>query len=136
MRSDGSRNGHAGSAGPFRLHHDPWGRLVLTDAAGKQHVGVEPVRAFPLSSPGRGVSICDAEGREVAWIDDLDAMPAELRSLLEERLAGREFVPLIRRVLAVSAAVEPSEWEVETDRGVTRFLLRNEDDVHALDEHK
>ena len=33
-----------------------------------------------------------------------------------------------------SAVVEPSEWEVETDRGRTRFLLKSEDDVHPLDE--
>src|SRR5438093_2412848 len=106
MRSDSSRNGHVpaagrnghveGSATPaFRLHEDGWGRLVLTDGTGRQHVGVEPVRAFPLSSPGRGLSICDAEGRELVWVDDLEALPAELRGVLQERLAGREFVPII-----------------------------------------
>ena len=47
----------------------------------------------------------------------------------------REFVPIIVQVVAVSAAVEPAEWEVITDRGRTRFLLKTEDDVHHLDEY-
>ena len=55
---------------------------------------------------------------------------------IEEELARREFVPVIRRILRVSAAVEPSEWDVETDRGPTSFVLDSEDDVHELDEYR
>src|SRR5262245_54188388 len=121
-----------GKAPTFGLHRDAWGRLVLTDGDGRQHTGVEPVRAFPLSSPRQGVSLTDAEGRELVWIDDLDALPAGLRQQLEEHLARREFVPVIQRVRSISAAVEPSDWEVETDRGRTRFLLKSEDDVYQL----
>jgi uncharacterized protein DUF1854 len=115
-----------------KLLFDPWGRLVLTEAGGRQHVGVEVVRAFPLSSPRRGLSVFDGDGRELAWIDDLDALPPELRRTIEEQLSRREFVPIIRRVHSISAAVEPSDWEVETDRGRTRFLLKSEEDVHPL----
>jgi hypothetical protein len=120
----------------FGLHHDAWGQLVLTDAAGRQHAGVEPVRAFPLSDPDGGLAICDADGHELVWIDDLAALPEPVRRLLVEHLARREFVPLIRQVVRVSAPVEPSEWEVETDRGPTRFLLNSEDDVYRLDERR
>jgi hypothetical protein len=120
----------------FGLYHDPWGRLVLTDAAGRQHVGVEPVRAFPLSDPEHGIALCDADGHELVWVDDLNDLPAPLRQLLEDHLARRDFVPLIRRIVRVSAPVEPSEWEVETDRGRTRFLLSSEDDVYRLDDHR
>ena len=35
---------------------------------------------------------------------------------------------------AISDEFGIQRWEVETDRGRTRFLLRSEDDVHALDE--
>ena len=121
---------------PFELSQDAWGRLVLTDAEGHQHAGVEPIRAFPLSDPRRGIALCDARGREIIWIDDIAELPAPLARQIEEELARREFVPSILRVLRVSAPVEPSEWEVETDRGSTRFLLNNEDDVHRLDEHR
>jgi hypothetical protein len=124
-----------GASARFSLHHDAWGRLVLTDSEGRQHVGVEPVRAFPLSSPRKGVSLTDADGRELVWIDNLDALPSALRGQLEGHLASRDFVPVIGRVRSISAAVEPSEWDVETDRGRTRFLLNSEDDVHQLSDH-
>jgi hypothetical protein len=118
---------------PFGLHHDPWGRLVLTLPDGRQVVGASAVRAFPISDPEHGIAFCDAEGREVVWVEDLGGLSPLLREALEEELARRRLLPTIRRVLRISAPVEPSEWEVETDRGRTRFLLNSEDDVHRLD---
>lgn len=121
---------------PWRLRLDAKERLVLIDAAGREHVGVYPVRAFPLSMPRQGISLCDPDGKEVVWIDNLDHLVESARKLVEDSLARREFVPIILQVVAVSAAVEPSEWEVITDRGPTTFLLKGEDDVHRLDENR
>jgi hypothetical protein len=135
MENDGTSNGHAGPR-PFGLTHDAWGQLVLIDADGRQHTGVELIRAFPLSDPRHGIAICDARGRELVWLDDLNALSLSLARQIEEELAKREFVPIIRRILKVSAPVEPSEWEVETDRGRTSFVLNSEDDVHELDERR
>ncbi|MFL5245361.1 MAG: DUF1854 domain-containing protein [Gemmataceae bacterium] len=118
----------------FSLHQDSQGRLVL-NIAGREYVGVNPVRAFPFTDPSHGVAICGAEGHEFIWIEDLQSLSAPIRRVLEEQLAQREFVPVVRRILAVSAAVEPSEWEVETDRGRTKFQLNNENDIHRLKEH-
>jgi hypothetical protein len=135
VENNGMANGQAGPH-PFGLHHDAWGQLVLSDADGRQHTGVEVIRAFPLSDPRHRIAICDARGRELVWLDDLDVLPPPLAQQIEEELAKREFVPIIRRVLKVSSPVEPSEWEVETDRGRTSFVLNSEDDVHELDEHR
>lgn len=44
----------------FQLRRDAYGRLVLTDESGARHVGVTPVRAFPISSPGEGLSLVSA----------------------------------------------------------------------------
>ncbi len=121
---------------PFELSHDAWGRLVLSDAEGHSHVGVELVRAFPISDPRHGLAICDTRGRELIWVEDLDSLPPPLVRQIEQALAGFEFVPVIQRILRVSAPVEPSEWEVQTDRGRTVFVLNSEDDVHELDEHR
>ncbi len=125
-------NAHTGSHGNFRLSSDATGQLVLVDAHGIEHVGVEPVRGFPISDPDRGISICDAEGRELVWIEDAVTLAPEARVALEQALARREFVPTIRRILAVPADTEPTEWEVETDRGPTRFQLNTADDVRRL----
>lgn len=115
------------------LHRDAFGRLVLTDAQGVQHVGVQPVRAFPLSAPGEGVSLLDGRGRELAWLDSPHALAPASRALLDEELAQREFTPEIRRLRAVSSFSTPSTWQVDTDRGATAFVLKGEEDIRRLD---
>lgn len=132
MENNGTTKSQA-APHPFAFHHDAWGRLVLIDAGGRQHLGVDVVRAFPLSDPRHGIAICDPQGRELIWLDDLDALPPDLARQIEEELSKSEFVPILRRIVRVSAPVEPSEWEVETDRGCTSFILGSEDDVHELD---
>jgi hypothetical protein len=125
-----------GSGGLFGLQRDAWGRLVLTESGGRQHVGLTPVRAFPISAAEQGLALCDAEGREVWWVEALGELSPPVRQLLEEELGRRHFMPLIHRVLGISAPVEPSLWEVETDRGRTTLLLSSEDDVHCLEDHR
>jgi hypothetical protein len=116
----------------LKLHLDEWGRLVLTDAEGRQHVGVEAVRGFPISDPRYGIALVDPGGREHLWIESLDHLPESERSLLEEELSRREFLPILRRVLRVSGIAEPTVWHAETDRGSVRFTLSSEDDVRRL----
>jgi len=114
------------------LHRDAFGRLVLRDAQGRPQVGVQPVRAFPLSAPGEGLSLLDARGRELVWLESLDALPPAPRALLEEELRRREFVPEILRLRAVSSFSTPSVWQVDTDRGATRLVLKGEEDIRRL----
>jgi len=120
------------TTGSFSLDRDEWGRLVLIDAQGCRHAGVEAVRAFPISDPQRWISLCDSQGHEQIWIEDLAALPADTRRTLAQYLAQREFLPVIERIISVSAETDPSEWDVMTDRGPTRFLLGTEDDVKRL----
>ena len=120
----------------FDLEHDARGQLVLVDEHGTRHVGVEPVRSFPTSDPDHWVSICDAAGREIVTVRDLAELTPRVRGILEADLARREFVPLITRILSMPADAEPTEWSVETDRGVTRLLLNSGDDVRRLGPHR
>ncbi len=115
-----------------RLDRDAWGQLVLIGADGQLHTGIEPVRAFPFSDSERWVSLRDGEWQELLLIQDLAALDARSRAVLEDELAQREFVPVIRRIRHISALTEPAEWVVDTDRGMTRFVLDGEDDVHSL----
>jgi hypothetical protein len=116
----------------FKLERHASGRLLLTDSQGQQHLGVVPVRAFPIAAPDEGVSLVGSEGHELVWLERLDDLPAELRSLLEEELALRDFVPEITRISSVSSFGTPSTWEVETDRGATSFVLKGEEDIRRL----
>lgn len=116
----------------FTLDYDTWGRLVLTDERQERHVGVVPVRLFPMSNRNVWWSILDSGGRELFWIADPHQLPAKTRELLENDLAAREFTPVIQRIVHVSGNMEPCEWQVETDRGATKFVLKSEDDVRRL----
>ena len=113
--------------------HDPLGRLVYRDASGCQYVGVIPVRGFPVSEPDYGVSNCDTEGRGL--LDGLLDEPFmnDARAAIEVELTHREFLPVLRKVVRISTNSEPCEWEVETNRGATRFVLRTDEDVRRLD---
>jgi hypothetical protein len=120
------------SAPRFGLERDQWGQLVFIAADGQRHASVEPISLFPISAPEAWISICSADGTELACIENPNTLPAEVRRLLYEELSRREFVPVITRIVRVSGNTEPCEWQVETDRGPTRFVLKSEDDVRRL----
>ena len=118
----------------FELTRDAFGHLVFTDATGQAHVGVNAVRAFPISAPGEGISIVDAEGHELAWLPTLAGLPPAQQDMVLHALTQREFMPVIERVTAVSSFVTPSEWHVVTDRGPTQLLLKGEENIRRLGE--
>ncbi len=60
----------------------------------------------------------------------------ELRELIEQELDQREFMPVLSRIVRISANSEPCEWEVETDRGRTTFLLKTDEDVRRIDDRR
>lgn len=116
----------------FRLSRNALGRLVFTGADAAVHEGVVPVRAFPIAAPDTGVALISVDGHELAWIDQPADLPQDVRQLLEEELASREFMPEIQQILRVSSFATPSTWEVKTDRGDTVFILRGEEDIRRL----
>lgn len=118
----------------FTLTRNALGRLVCTLADGSEHIGVLPVRAFPIAAPDEGVSLVGTSGHELVWIPRLSALPEAPRRLLEDELAVREFVPRIRRLHSVSTFSTPSTWQVETDRGPATLVLKVEEDIRRLPE--
>ena len=117
---------------PHSLERDPFGSLVLIDSAGNRHVGVFPVRAFPITAPGSGISLMDSSGKELCWFDDLSLIPSQELALIEEELATREFMPVIQKITQVSTFATPSIWDIETDRGTTRIRLKGEEDIRRI----
>jgi hypothetical protein len=115
----------------FHLHRNSFGRLVFTGEDGKV-CEVTPIRAFPIGAPGEGIALLDAHGRERSWIDRLSELPEALRELVESEFAGREFMPVIERIVEVSSFATPSVWTVVTDRGETKFTLRGEENIRRL----
>jgi hypothetical protein len=116
----------------FQLRRNAFGKLVLTNSEGEEFVGVAPVRSFPVQAPTRGISLVRDGGKEVAWIEDLEAVPADIRLLVIEELEGREFMPEISQIKSVSSFATPCTWTVSTDRGDTEFVLKGEEDIRRL----
>lgn len=114
----------------FTLSRDEEGRL-MHQCNGITHY-VFPVRAFPIAAPDECVSMVDSNGHEVAWIESLESLPQEIRSLILEDLAYREFTPEIRRIVKVSSFATPSTWNVVTDRGNAELLLKAEEHIRRL----
>ena len=116
----------------YQLHRNAFGRLVFTSADGETSEGVMPVRAFPIAAPDDGIALVDPHGHELAWIDRLADLPADLRGLVESELASREFMPVIERIVDVSSFATPSTWTIITDRGETKLILKGEEDIRRL----
>jgi hypothetical protein len=135
-----STNGQADVSRPrelqFSLGRDAWGQLILIDAEGKRHLNVQPVPMFPISDPGQWVSIVGGDGHEIVCLENLEQIAPEVRTVLADELALREFVPVIERIVWVSGNSEPCEGQVETDRGPTQFVLTSEEDVRRLGPHQ
>lgn len=119
----------------LRFSVDALGSLSACDDQGNCFEDVKPVRLFPLSKPSQWISLVDASGKEIICIDDPAKLSPENQKILTSELEKREFVPILKRVLWVSGNSEPCEWKVETDRGVTSFILKDENDVRRLGEN-
>jgi hypothetical protein len=116
----------------FQLTHNLAGRLVFTASDGKISEGVYPVRAYPISAPEDGLSLLGEDGHELAWIASLVSLPSDMRSIIEQELAKREFMPEINRILHVSSFATPSTWQVDTNRGTAELILKAEDHIRRL----
>ncbi|WP_370681044.1 DUF1854 domain-containing protein [Comamonas sp. GB3 AK4-5] len=117
----------------LRLSRNAHGRLVLTLSSGQTFEAVVPVRAYPLIAPEEGLSLVATDGKEALWVDRMADLPAEVRALIEEDLAVREFVPTILAIRNVSSFSTPSTWDLETDRGPAQMVLKAEEDIRKLE---
>ena len=120
------------SSATFTLAFDPFGKLVVTLPDGTQHVGAVAVRAFPIAAPQQSISILSAEGKELVWIESLDALAQNEREHVLQALQGREFMPEILRLDGVNSFSTPSVWRVQTNRGATQLVLKGEEDIRRL----
>ena len=116
----------------FSLAFDPFGKLVVTMADGTQHLGAVVARAFPIATPDHCISILSAEGKELAWVESLNDLPANERDVVAQALQGREFMPEILRLDGVNSFSTPSIWRVQTNRGPAQLVLKGEEDIRRL----
>lgn len=116
----------------FPLSQDAWGQLVYTDVNDEVHVGVVPVRAYPISAPQENISLLNQAGQEVGWIEKLTHIDDAAQALIQRALKEREFMPVIQRIVSVSSFHTPSIWRIETNAGTTELTLKGEEDIRRL----
>ena len=116
----------------FTLAFDPFGKLVVTMADGTQHVGAVVARAFPIATPNQCISILSAEGKELAWVENLNELPVNERDIVTQALQSREFMPEILRLDGVNSFSTPSIRLVQTSRGPAQLVLKGEEDIRRL----
>jgi len=121
---------------PFQLAFDAFGKLVVTLADGTQHVGALVARAFPIAAADQCISILSAEGKELAWIENLSDLPIDAVAIVHQALQSREFMPEILRLDGVNSFSTPSVWRVQTNRGPTQLVLKGEEDIRRLSAHR
>jgi len=116
----------------FSLRKDAKGRLVLDRPDEPEVVDVRIRRSFPWSEPNRFISIRGKEGKEIILVEDLDALPEDLRALINEYLSGTSFIPRIERVIQVDVRFGFQQWKVQTDRGGAEFRVQEREDVRFM----
>lgn len=116
----------------FSISKDAFGNLQFIDQDGATHEKVRIIRAFPISDPDHGFAIVDDHGHEVAWFEDLNALPEEQRTLAAYELSQVEFIPVIERILNLNTFALPSIWDIKTDLGNTRLKLKSEQDIRRV----
>ena len=116
----------------YHLRQDAFGNLDLVWSDGAVVPRITPVRPFPFSDPQHGLSLVDAEGHEAVWLDSIEQLSDADRSLVNEVLASREFMPVITRIDSVSSFNTPSTWQVQTEQGKTELVLKGEEHIRRI----
>lgn len=95
----------------------------LNDTA--EEIPVKVLWARPISGRGEEISILGMDKKEVLMLDSLECLDPGSRKIAEEELDRRYLVPRIIVVKKTEANFGNRYWEVETDRGPRRFLMKD-----------
>ena len=92
---------------------------------GVKFESLEPRRLFPVSNLERYITLLNTDGEEVAVIREISGLSEESAKAIRASLEDYYLVPKITRIIAVTERYGTLRWEVETDRGVKSFDIRN-----------
>ena len=109
--------------------------LRLTVENDRSYLKVRVVRAFPLTEPNEFFGLIDStNGKEIGVLRDLRGIDSQTVRLLYEALNKGYFVPKINKINRISREFGTVYWEVETDRGNRRFVMRGiRDSMHEIE---
>jgi len=90
-------------------------------------------RIFPLSHPDSYICIQDGAGKEVGVLRTMVGLEPSSDSIIREELDRRYFTPEIHQIEALKQEAGMWRFDVQTQRGATRFFVRNwRDNAHEI----
>lgn len=119
-----------------RLHFAMRGDVLrLTVENDRSYLKVHAARAFPLTELNEFIGLIDAiGGHEIGMLRSLRDLDCHARQLVQEALNKRYFVPKITRIMEAKREFGTVYWDVETDRGARKFLMRGiRDSMHEIE---
>jgi len=88
-------------------------------------VAVRIARAFPFTDPSHYVGFRDTHDKDIGLVVDETKLDDASRKLIAEELERRYFTPKVTKVISVKEEHGAVMWQLETDRGPRRFVVRN-----------
>ncbi len=82
-------------------------------------------RVFPMSNPSIYVSIQDGSGKEIGILRSLQGLDEQTSKIIEEELDRRYFTPHVIEINELRMEAGMWRFDVQTQRGSTRFFVRN-----------
>jgi hypothetical protein len=108
------------------FHSSPDDAIVrLTLEGDRSWTEVRIARAFPFSDPDHYIGLRNAHDKDIGLLIEMKELDAESRHVVESELKQRYFTPQIRRVISVEEQFGVSTWDVDTDHGPRRIIVRN-----------
>jgi len=107
-----------------RARLDSQGNLIVRFPDGAERADVRVVPAFPITRPDRFIFFQDHDGNELGLLVEPRRLDRESRDLILAQADQAYFMPRITRILRVEEQLGGiAIWEVETDRGWSRFEM-------------
>ncbi len=119
-------------AAELEVWRDDHNRLFVSEGKLALYEDVRAVRAFPLTMPTTAVFIVDSEGKEIGYVNNLERLAPQSRSVLEEELALKYFTTRIRSIIDVKSSHGVTTWELDTERGHRCIHVRDRNDIRRL----
>ncbi|MYF97607.1 DUF1854 domain-containing protein [Candidatus Poribacteria bacterium] len=88
------------------------------------HLRVIVRRLMPLSNPDKYISLAADEDTEIGILKNPTDLAPESLKILNDELDKRYFTPTIKKIYRVKEQFGIHEWEVKTERGQVKFMVR------------
>jgi len=123
--------------GKARITRSPMGSARLEIEGEVCYPRIVVRRLFPLSRPHQYLSLWVGDEQEIGIIRDPKEFDEETQRVLEEELAKRYFMPIIRRIHKVKERFGVHEWTVDTSHGTLTFSVRGlHDNLKQIPPHR